>query len=376
MTVALLILVGGRQTPNLLTAQFLRPDLIVPVASHEALRPNEAWSRIKPALERLCTQVVEPLPVDAFDLESIRSACRTALMRAPTAQWVCNITCGTAIMSIGAYEAGREAGASVWYLDTARRVVKTLAGTAPAGNLYHLSVTDYLAIYGRQAHTPGHSPKPERLQLAGELARLPAAALDLRDSLRNASADRAHSRGFTLLNLSQSGQKLCRLATDAGMWQSQQVGSSSFKISAPASDVWTFFNGDWLELYVWQAARQAGCFDDVCYSVRIPGQYGENEIDLAATAAASLLIAECKTEEKPFNTETLDKLASIVAMLGGAYVLRMVILARPAHNGVQAFKAFQNQARERQVVIITGDQLVKLPQILQKEIARPSFAQR
>jgi hypothetical protein len=142
MTRALLMLVGGRQTPNLLAAQFLRPDLIVPVASHEALRPNEAWSRIQPALTRLCPQVAAPLAVDAFELTEIRDACRRALQSRPAAQWVCNITCGTAIMSIGAYEAGRECGADVWYLDTARRVVKTLAGTAPAGNLYQLSVAE------------------------------------------------------------------------------------------------------------------------------------------------------------------------------------------------------------------------------------------
>jgi hypothetical protein len=39
---AMLILVGGRQTANVLTSMYLRPSVIVPIASQEALREGDA----------------------------------------------------------------------------------------------------------------------------------------------------------------------------------------------------------------------------------------------------------------------------------------------------------------------------------------------
>lgn len=39
---ALLVLIGGRQTPNVLSAQYLRPDVIAPIASREAMQSGVA----------------------------------------------------------------------------------------------------------------------------------------------------------------------------------------------------------------------------------------------------------------------------------------------------------------------------------------------
>jgi len=86
MPVALLVLIGGRQTPNVLSAQFLRPDIIAPIASREAMRPGEAWEKVRRVLEQLCPQVLDPHIVDAFDLNDIRMQCATAMDRFPDCQ--------------------------------------------------------------------------------------------------------------------------------------------------------------------------------------------------------------------------------------------------------------------------------------------------
>jgi hypothetical protein len=87
--VALLILIGGRQTPNVLSAQFLRPDIIAPIASREAMRPGEAWEKVRRVLEQLSPRVLDPHTVDAFDLNDIREQCAAAIGRFPDARWVC-----------------------------------------------------------------------------------------------------------------------------------------------------------------------------------------------------------------------------------------------------------------------------------------------
>ncbi len=100
-----------------------------------------------------------------------------------------------------------------------------------------------------------------------------------------------------------------------------------------------------------------------------------NQIDLAATYAASPLIAECKTEARPFRTEHLDQLRAITSMIGGSFVGALFISARSQQRAdAQALAAFKGQADARQIVVVTGDQLGQLPDILKREAIRPAYA--
>src|SRR5947208_2009926 len=101
---AQLILVGGRASiPNILTIIHQRPDVIVAVSSTESKKDV-------PRLEQ-AIKVVHPTyqleqvdPVDAFDFSQIYSVCEKAVKNHPDAEWIFNITTGTTIMSIAAYE--------------------------------------------------------------------------------------------------------------------------------------------------------------------------------------------------------------------------------------------------------------------------------
>ncbi len=376
--VALLVLIGCRQTPNVLSAQFLRPDIIAPIASHEAMRPGEAWEKVRRVLEQLSPWVLEPHTVDAFDLNDIRAQCAAAMNRFPDARWVCNITCATTIMSIGAYEVGRMRNASVWYFDTAGRRVVTLAGQPPDGDPYRLSVENYLQIYNRSTQ-PTPPPPASWVTLARQMAQAPDEAIEFREILRNASADTRFTqpRRLAALSLTPTMVQWCEQAQTAGFISAIRKHPNNYDIHQADGTFWDFVNGIWLEIYAWDAAQRAGCFDDCRPGVKMPAQSGlspMNQIDLAATHAASLLIAECKTEARPFRTEHLDQLRAITSMIGGSFVGALFITARSRHKAdVQAFKAFWEQAQVRQIVVVTGDQLDQLPDILKREAIRPTF---
>jgi hypothetical protein len=332
MPVALLVLIGGRQTPNVLSAQFLRPDIIAPIASHEAMRPGEAWEKVRRVLEQLSPRVLDPRTVDAFDLNDIRAQCAAAMDRFPDARWVCNITCATTIMSIGAYEVGRKRNASVWYFDTAGRRVVTLAGQPPDGDPYRLSVENYLQIYNRSAQ-PTPPPPASWVTLARQMAQAPDEAIEFREILRNASADARFTqpRRLAALSLTPTMVQWCEQAQTAGFISAIRKLPNNYEIHQADGAFWDFVNGIWLEIYAWDAAQRAGCFDDCRPGVKMPAQGGlspMNQIDLAATHAASLLIAECKTEARPFRTEHLDQLRAITSMIGGSFVGALFITAR------------------------------------------------
>jgi hypothetical protein len=383
---ALLLLVGGRQVPNLLTAQYLQPDSIVPIASHESLKPGDAWDRIYPVLAQLCPEGLdEPIPVDAFNPEHVRTACQTALRRYPDAHWVFNITCATTIMSIGAYETGKEHNVSVWYLDTATRQVVTLSGVPPhdMNKLYHLNVTDYMSAYKRHISDaePSSAPSLPQITFAQMLAQQPEAAMAFRDTLRSAGANKGKAdqpRTMTLTNVPDTFIAFCQMAHTAGM-VSQLVPRTPDQLicEMPSNQLWQFLDGQWLEVFCWDAARIEACFDDYRYGLLIPGDHGLNELDLALTYAATLLIAECKTETQPFKTVYLDRLRAIASMVGGNFVGRIFVTSqRSDHLDPQqrrAYDLFCKQAQERHVVVVTGERFGELGAMLRKEAERPTY---
>jgi len=377
----LLLLIGGRQVPNLLTVQYLIPDFVVPIASHAALQPGDAWSRIKPILQQLSLgDVPDPEPIDAFDLQQVRDACYAAIQQYMDVDWTFNITCGTAIMSIGAYEVGKEVGASVWYLDTATQRVVTLNGNPPADKLYHLKVTDYMGVYGRYPEAIQSDPTLEYISLARKLANDPPLTMAWRDALQKGGADRGKQDqprrvSFTASHFEAQLPTIldwCASAQAAGLVSSFQLDEDDvIRGELPNNQLWKFVDGDWLEVYAWSAAHTAGCFDNYRYKLQIPGDAGSNELDLAITYSASLLIAECKTGKTPFETSNLDKIRSIAGMIGGSFVGCMFITSQSPSgldkNQRKEYEAFCGQARARRIVVVTGDQLDTLTEILCRE---------
>ena len=373
---ALLILIGGRQVPNVLTARFLRPTHIVPIASADAMRPDEAWSHVEPVLRQLCPDgLTDPLVVDANDPRQTQEACVSVVAAHPGVEWVFNLTCGTKPMSFGAYEVAKTAGASAWYLDTANSRVVTLCGTPPSGNPFHMSVAEYMGTHGRQMEPVRTPPEREEVQLATDLARRPVQTLRFREILRRAQVNEISnqsSREVTLRSEARWFPELFTLAASAGLLTNLRMQHGLAVCEIKGTALWRFFDGLWLEVLAWSIAKTIPEIDDARMNIAIPGETGRNEVDLALTRAASLLIAECKTEGDAFGKpETLSKLDSVAGLLGGKYVRRLVICSQikpdKANPAYASYLSFQDQAAARQIVVVTGEQLTGLKAILTKE---------
>ena len=176
------------------------------------------------------------------------------------------------------------------------------------------------------------------------------------------------------------------MAHGAGFMSSYHfMSDGSVHCDIPDGRLWRFISGGWLEIYAWVVAQEARCFDDCRYGLEIPSDGGKNEIDLAITYAASLLIAECKTDDNPFTSENikyLDKLNSIASMIGANYVARLFICTqKPMLGNKEAYDNFCQQADDRQIVIVTGNRLCDLGNILCQEAGadrrqRPTYDHR
>lgn len=377
--VALLILVGGRQTANVLTALHLQPDVIVPIASQEALQEGDAWSQVKDSLKQICPNgLEEPALVDAFDIEQIRRKCREAVGRNNDAQWYFNLTCASKIMGFGGLEVAKECSASAWYLDTITRRVVTLVGEPPESNLFKLSVEKYLSGYGRGCIAPDE-PSEKLITFAKQLAQRPIDAMKFRDSMRNSgfnSVGRNQAKTGRLTSQARFMSAIFEQSKEAGLLEAFSQSNGYYEITVTGNDLYCFLDGDWLEVYVYAEAQEANCFDDKKMNITIPGVSGTNNLDLAVTHSASLMIAECKTE-KDFKTEHLDKLSSIANLVGGNYVGRMFITSKVVNannrDEKRSFNDFCEQAKTRRVIVITGDRLKDLKRVFQSEVKRPTY---
>jgi hypothetical protein len=386
---ALLILVGGRQVPNVLTAQYLKPEIIVPIASHEAMQPGREWSKVEPILRQLCAEPAgfhPPVEVNAYDPRETYRACLEALLLHQDAEWVVNVTCGSKIMGFGAYDAALPnhwpMPVAIWYLDTATRKVVALKGQAPP-DFYHLDVEDYFAIYGRQAHAK--RPAPEEVAVANLLAQHPSAAMKIAKGWRSATGTGVHRKFFAP---PQNLPPLLKALQEAGFIKSFRLSAAAVRptygrvseceIEITKKPLQNFLGGEWLEVYAWGAAMNAGCFEDSGCSVKISAPGASNELDLAATSAATLLMAECKTDAEPFRMEYLNKLDSIASLVGGGAVARVFITSQAPpkdEGGQKSYAAFCEQAKVRQIVVITGEQLHELPKLLSREVGlRPTYS--
>ncbi|HNJ44106.1 MAG TPA: DUF1887 family CARF protein, partial [Acidobacteriota bacterium] len=354
-----------------------------------------------------------PIQVDGYDLGQIQTEISNVLGRYRNTTWWVNLTCGSKVMSLGAYEAAKlHPGTSVWYLDSNHRQVISLQGNPPGGDVFRLTVSEYLTAYRRMPMKTSDDPFfPKKLALAELFFNQSEKIAVLKKLLGSQNAESGTQDQYSTLKLPTSDRwiiQACQMAKEANLIQSLSSGFEFLTLKVIGHDFWKFVNGTWFEFIVWNAARKAGCFDDVKMDVEIPGKFGLNQLDLAATFSANLLIAECKTDANPFRSKAskerlaeqqktnpgyrpdpekieesgtayLDKLNSVSSLIGGSFVTKVFICTanppNPQKNPglYKTYEQFCSQAVERQIVIVTGDQLHQLPAILHREGKNPTY---
>ncbi len=152
---------------------------------------------------------------------------------------------------------------------------------------------------------------------------------------------------------------------------------TKLSFTLPNYEKYSFLNGGWLEFYAWIVANETEKFDDANYSLTIPTDGDQKEIDLALSYAGALLIAECKTDTKPFKTTYLEKIVAVSSLIGANFVGKLFITNQIPDCSNSAVKDFFNQAKVRQIVVVTGKELKDLSEILKTEAGverkRPTY---
>lgn len=393
---ALLTLFGGRSfLPAALTLMHEKPEIVVAISSKESHRDLHLLQRAIDKYQKkhhFSCQLEAPEGIDAFDVVEIQRVCENMVAQYPDMDWIFDVTAATSLMTLAAYEASKASSSrfeimtKCWYLNTAHTRVIPLVGEGCDEKIFNIDVEDYAAAYGRDLVTgdlEDHRQYSEQhwLSFAQRLGKNPPLAALINKIMSKLADDRPrkeNSKLYMLKGLPTEAYSLLKEAQQIGLvnqLSSNSDSSISFQLSYLQD---RFLNGAWLEAYVWDAAKQLGdenrgkaLFDNCQWNQKVNDGNSKNELDVALTYKAQLLIAECKTGEKEsFATETLYKLDSVASIFGGRFVGRLLISSISKKKPSNDFLA---QAKSRRIVVVTGDELPDIATILKNEALDSPF---
>jgi hypothetical protein len=399
---ALLTLFGGRSfLPTALLVTHEKPVIVVAVSSEQSYKDlpqlQKAIDKFREELNFKCI-LETPEGIDAFDVEKIRSVCENAVIEHSDADWIFDITGGTSLMSLGAYQAAvrcreeLDIPVKCWYLNTAQTRVIPLVGEKRDEGIFHISVDRYATAYNRTLK-PGElegiqgSDRQQWLQFAQMLGRNHHYATLLRSVMSKITGNRPKKdipKTYQIRGLTDEVYTLLEEAQQLELLSFLNKGTDSticFELSQLQDK---FLNGAWLEAYVWDSARslldETGLrplFDDCRWNQNIDGD-SNNELDVLITYKAQLIVVECKTGDDAFVSNTLYKWDSVASMFGGKFVGKLLVTSLQKPSGAdpnqhQAFEEFMARAHSKGIVVVTGTQLHDIGSILKEQAKNPEY---
>jgi len=173
---------------------------------------------------------------------------------------------------------------------------------------------------------------------------------------------------FTKLGISNSDvegflQKLESLS----LLNKLQKFNGNIKFRIETKENYSFIAGGWLEVFVYSSAKLCK-FDSVEIGVTIDNYRGE--IDVFCLNSANAMICECKTGGK-LKSKDLYDLVSKADKLGSNYCVKIFITSE-----YDIDEEFMNTAKNNRVVVVSGDKLMNITDILTKEMQDPTYLRR
>lgn len=375
--------------PDVLALFYVQPHIVIVVTSQEGWVGEKAFVEI--ATERLNHEFLDFVRnVNAYNFDECIQACDKAAYAIVQKtypdidyqlEWVFAISSAPKITGIAAYEVARKRDIPCLVVDTLHEKFVSLVKDIETDvdvkeqELFHPDVSSYMRIQRRSYRIHKEEIVNYRATVEGwgHIARVLALSPD--------------TPSFTSLMHDKKAGVLVSLPlelTDSPLLQAlERYGILEIKInkegekccSFTSSDAARFAGtGDWLEIFVWQEAQDAGFADDCRWGYEIIEGKAKNELDLALTYQAQLLIGECKTDYNPFKGKRnyLDTLDSNAHLLGGHFVTKLFITNQPKTR--EGYESFKEQADKRRIVVLTAEDIPNIKEHLEREAKNPTYA--
>lgn len=333
-----LCLVSDQPIANLVPLLLEKPDTALLLVSPEMKAQAD---RLKMIIQPRGIAVEMREIASAYDFPAMQQICEEVVAGSPEGELTLNVTGGTKIAALAAFQAFYFNGRRIIYLDTANnRLLQLSPENREQGIEANLvRVRDCLALYGLNP-LPGKSPAPVRRPGLHDLARLLIADSPLLGRLNNALSRCGKHPQYANLDLNELGpesDKLVSLLAGCGV----AGRSGSARLNIPSPEKVFFCRGGWLEEYVYWCVKDLGLHGlDLAMNVTVEWdgkgrQPTKNEFDVLFTHANRLHLISCKasnpereTQSGSRATEALNELDTLADRAGGLFGRAMLVSAR------------------------------------------------
>jgi hypothetical protein len=332
-------LVSNQSLPNLLPIlhEPFRPQRVILLVTPDMKEKANLLERV--LVDRGCR--VERRDIFAYAFSSVREAVLQLALEQEDAAF--NLTGGTKVMALGAFDIARELGIPVFYLDSREQKILLLNPREQSFPLSEvLTVKTALSAQGFTIIEKGEKQVlPHHNRLTTELVRR-AEELQRPLATVNAIAQRAKESLRASINgkIQKSQEELLGLFQQAGLLEYDADRREVLFLDEKAR---FYVNGGWLEEHclsvVLELQKQGSVFGlEPNVVVQTPTGV-KNELDLAFTARNRLHIIECKTAKLAQSSKELNKetrateagyrLDTLRELAGGSFGKAMLISYQP-----------------------------------------------
>ncbi|MBC2710645.1 MAG: DUF1887 family protein [Desulfosarcina sp.] len=316
-------LVSDQTVPNILAIEQLKPDELLLVST----LGMEAKGKSGHILDCLACKGLDyrnryqVLTVVENSLIDCHRKLEAWIQSREESDFVVNLTGGTKIMSIAAYEFFKDYGCQMIYIPIHRNeyiIPFPKRGTQkPVLLSQRLSVAEYLKAYGLNAlnvhHLPGMAQEArQRKELAHwivvQYEKLKNLLIWLGGALRPHRGDREFELKGSFSGATNEEYELMKR-------MGFSVNGSDLEKRLPKSEI-QFLTGGWLEEYCFNevSSNLGRGIDDVVIGIQIKNPKGtDNEFDVMFTKENALFTVECKSldQQEDKRTEALYKVAAL-----------------------------------------------------------------
>ncbi len=326
------------------------PDLI-PLKTEE-LKPEKVVNLVSPDIKVQAARLkkiasdwgieVEERQIEPYDLDSARATCLDLLAHYEEDDLTLNVTGGTKIMALAAFEVFREFKKEIIYVDTQDEKIQILSpDAATAAFRSVIRVKPYLTAYGQKII----EDRTDHEMIQRNRSTIDAFLRDLRkyelpiSILNGYAAPHRNTRTFPLyVALDEHHRKIPEFMELLVLLRERGIVSlQGERIIFPELSAIEFLSGGWLEEYVFDVVSSMPDTNSRM-GVRIEWlQSGPkpatNEYDVVFTHNNRLYLIECKTKrfagrDRQEVNEVIYKLESLKNSAGGLYGKGMLVSYR------------------------------------------------
>jgi hypothetical protein len=360
-------LVSDQPMPNATSALQLQPDHVELLYTKDKI---EQGLRLEEFLKSrgMTVHGTEILP---FDMQAVMASCSKLLNKYPDCRISINITGGTKLAALAAFQVFFEAGKELYYVDTYNHKLICLAPEKREETIgIAMPILDYLDIHGfrPESHTSDLGPVMQRqpvTEFLAELAMRKPKLIGILNGSFGVNCDVQELQYPYHLQLQQTKEfnGLATLLAKQGV-----VRQTSSGIMLPNKEIAQYLRGFWFEEYVYLTAA---AIPGVEVKLNVIGRWEtrrkeepKNEFDVMVGADNRVLYLSCKTsnvDRGGAGREYLYELDSLGDNALGLFGKKILASARPIRDSY-----IHARAASMGIEIIDGEKIRELPQRIKK----------